>query len=157
MNRRGHIPSVLMVFGALILVVFALYSFYNFSEGVNERRNQLRNLDHASDNQHLLVVRTIYGSVKTSVDFAKDSPDFKIAFKSKLKEVVQEYRSSGDYGNIFSKITMEDYSLELVAEKYVLTIKDIFYKISTEKNEAVRKGDLKIVFDKQEFVSVELN
>ncbi|MEK6846769.1 MAG: hypothetical protein AABY16_01235 [Nanoarchaeota archaeon] len=155
MNRQGHIGTIALVFGALFLVGFALYSFYWFSENANVRRLQLRQIGFEAVDGEKIVKDALVEAVNNAITFSKDATDFKTVFENKLKELAQTKRGQEVFGNVFSTIADGRYTLELVGDNYVLVINDLFYKVSVDKNEAVNNFNLRVVFNKSGVVSAE--
>ena len=157
LNRRGHIGTVLMVFGALILVITALFAFNRVGDSASSYRVNLRTLSQKSleDNRYIqLAVKQIFNE---AIRVSTGSPNFEADLKKQLSANSQEFSASGQDTNVFAKIVTGEYSLVNNEKEYTFLIKDLFYTTLSEDglNKITKNFALKIKFDKEKVLSVE--
>ena len=72
MNRRGHLGTVLMVLGALILVGYALMVMFNFEGNTHEKNNELNIFSEMIETNHELAMMNINELVMDSIRLSKN-------------------------------------------------------------------------------------
>ena len=159
MNKKGHLGTILLVFGALILVITALMSFSNFGNESNYRRDRLRGLSFNNENMEKSIFKEIDLIVKQSIDFAKFSSDFENDFKISFAKLAEQERGSDKFAsnNVFVKIANSDYASSNNGKNYTILMKDLFYitESADKLNKITNSFSLKIVFDKEKVISIE--
>ena len=134
LNRGGHIGTVLMVFGALALVIAALFALQNVRSDAADLRVQSRALVVDALVNHkvnLLLVRDLISrAVKENIGV--DDGAFEAAFRVSLSALAAPLRSSeqsSKINNVFGKLSVGSYPpLKIDGEYYILTIADTFDK-----------------------------
>ncbi len=148
MNRRGHIGTILMVFGTLLLVGVALYSFYGFKDDVASLHAELNGLSAEMWDVRNIASRYIETLILESLRQSKDSENFKETFKTKLRELTiveagKDYFQKTDdksikivKDNVFAKIVDGKFTVENFGdeENYLLSLTDLFFSVNTGKN-----------------------
>ena len=161
MKRRGHLGTLALVFGALFLVGFAIYSFYGFSENVGKIRSQLRGIAFEAPHAKYLILETVRGLVEGSHADSFASANFEKDFKDKLKILSEKereawrLRSEKIETNVFAKFVNGEYNLRIENGKYIMEINDLFYKLNSGDNEAGSLFSLKVILTKEGVLSVE--
>lgn len=159
MNNKGHLGTVLLVFGALILVITALMSFSNFGDGANYRRDILRGLSFNTENMKKIIFNEIELIADRAIVSAKLSSDFENNFKISFAKLAEEDRGNGRYpsNNVFAKIANSNYSISNGGKNYTLLMNDLFYitESADKLNKITNSFSLKIVFDKEKVISID--
>ncbi len=148
MNRRAHIGTILMVFGALLLVGVSWYSFYGFKEDIKSLDANIRSLSVEVRDTRNIILRYMRTFILESIEKSKDSNNFEETFKIKFKELTASEMNK-DYfqkpieksfedvrDKVFAKIV--DGKFNVLAderESYVLSIKDLSFSVNTRTNE----------------------
>lgn len=154
MNRRGHLGTVLLVFGALILVGYALFTMLSFEGNTREKNNELNIFSEMIKINHELAMMNINESVMDSIRLSKNSDNFKDSFDKNLKKSASSKRDSTQNTNLYAKIDLGEYSLYFDGTNYVLTIENIFEDTTIKFNEAKYNYSLIILFNKEGIISV---
>ena len=134
LNRRGHIGTVLMVFGALVLVIYALFALQNIRDDAKELRVQSRILVVDALVNHKIVLLSVKDLISRAAkeNAGAGADAFETAFRNSLSAFATPLRSSEQSSNInsvFGKLAVGDYPpLKLDGEYYVLTVADVFDK-----------------------------
>lgn len=141
MNRKGHIGTILMVFGALLLVGVALYSFYGFKNDITSLDADFRGISIESRDMRNIIFNYMKTIVQESIVQSKESNVFEETFKNKLKEISKSAmekesftKSDENIRKMFDKISRGDFTLEHFEGSYVLSVKDLSYSINTENS-----------------------
>lgn len=164
MNRRGHLPTILLLFAALILTMFAIVSFLNFKgETTSLSENMVstwKSLDfkqrYVSESLNLLINEALQKSVGAD-NFGNSYLDIDKFKEEFILEAAERDRLDPDLtGNFFGKIRNGDFTLENDDEAYILTFEDLFVKSILTKNEIKRHFDLVRKFDKRGVLTEDL-
>lgn len=152
MNRRGHIPTILLFVLALALVLTAWWTFLSYGKNLEVAGNSINeaiiNLNFKQDYVESSLRKMIEDSIALS-----DKNDFLDSFNRVLKEQVTEEKRTGDFGNLFGRIKNGDYDLVLQEGRYNLSVGEVFVSSKVGKNELRRKFDLNILFDENGLLS----
>ena len=149
MNKRGHIPTIMLFFGALILVIVTLFSFTNVKNelgGESEDFNILVQEIDFKKKYISAVFEKIVEEAVESTDKLKFEESFSVTF-----EKISDRRDpkDGSFGNFFGRIRNEKYTINKENGIYTLTIEDVFVSSNVEKNEMKRTFPLSIRFNKE--------
>lgn len=155
MNKKGHIGTLLLVFGALVLVVFALYSMISFNSDLSKKKAELRASSDFAEASHKFVLKGFEDILGKSISDSKSSSEFEKSFNTSLKKYASEKRESGLNTNIYAKMVLGDYSLILKDGKYELMIFDVFENYNMNNNEVRYSYSLKVIFDKNKVYLLE--
>ncbi|MCX8158929.1 MAG: hypothetical protein N3D20_01410 [Candidatus Pacearchaeota archaeon] len=143
MNKKGDVPSVIIIVVALALVISALFVFLSFN-------GSLRVNSEKTDQ----IMRTIdlgEGYVKSKAKFfAEESikrngnirEDFIAISKASEINVVE-------FGNFFARVRNGEFKFEKNNGKYVLEIKDLFVEEEFDYNRVTRHFDICMEFDEK--------
>lgn len=153
-NRRGHIGTLLMVFGALFLVVVALFNFAGFKDNAAETKKELRKISIKVDYDFALLSRALKSVLLKSVEEAKDSNDFKLKFEERLKENAKLERTSSTNNSLFAKLDLGEFTVEKSGEEYLLKVNELNIKNENGLNEVIQRFDLNVKFDKNKKVEI---
>ena len=160
MNRKGHIGTLLMVLGALILVSVALFSFNSFGKVVEQRQFELRGLSLEAKQMERLVNNGVEKIILETINSVKTSQNFETDFKIKLKELAEIERKDIEYldNNVFAKLVNSEYSLIKEGENYILLLENLFYSAkSPDGLESItRNFSLHVIFTKEKILVVNL-
>jgi hypothetical protein len=148
MNKKGHLGTVLMVFGALVLTVTALFTFVSFKDDVGDSRAEFRKLsfDFKYNSQEISFI--LNRVVQNSIDVAKQEDDFKVEFEKNLRLNAEKERNKVNVGDLLGKIANGDYDLKESGEKYSLEVRDVSVKLVFDSGEIHRNFDVLVEFDK---------
>ena len=149
LNRRGHLGTMLMVFGALILVGAALYGFATFNDKSGGAEEDLTKLIFGFDfnkryieNSFKIMVRISAGEVGEG-DFEKLFCE-KVKEKAKSKRVLWKEKT-----NFFGKVEEEKCELiDLGDGKFKYEVKDIFVESKVGSNKLKKEFDLSLGFER---------
>ncbi len=148
MNRRGHIGTILMVFGALLLVGVTLYSFYGFKDDIKsldaEFRGMSIEMEDTRDKIGNYMTTLIFESIKQA-----SLNKFEEDFKNKLKELTKIEVGQEDFkksfknlfenirDNVFVKIIDGEFKVEKFGdtESYILSIKNLSFSVNPKDRE----------------------
>lgn len=155
MNRRGHIGTMLLVIGALILVVSALYVMTRFGDDVSKVRSEMRSLSGKSSVGHKDVLVSVEKMVLMAVD-SSTSVEFEKIFNESIKKFAEEKRASGVNANVYAKIALGEYSLNFDGTNYVLIVNNVFENTGVGNNEVHYIYNLRVLFDKSSVISVDV-
>jgi hypothetical protein len=158
MNRRGHVGTVLMVFGALLLVMAALYSFYGFKTEIRLLDADFRGLSLQTRDIRYLFSNKITILVSESVKLSTNSVNFKEDFRKNLMELSKKERDSFKeiQNNVFAKLVNGQFTVEPSGEIWVLSVKDLFFSLNAENSvsSSEYKFNIESNFDKQKVISL---
>lgn len=153
MNRRGNIGTLMLVFGALILVIYALYVMISFNGSIGKNRNELRDISDKAEISHEAILDNVNKIVLSSIQASTNSVNFEKSFKESLNVVALPYRNSGLNNNVYAKLAVGDYSLHFDGSKYVLNASGMFEIYKSGQNEIRYDYSLDVLFDKTRVIS----
>jgi len=156
MNKKGHIGTLLLVFGALVLVVFALYSMISFNSDLSKKKAELRASSDFAEASHKFVLKGFEDILGKSISDSKSSSEFEKSFNTYLKKYASEKRESGLSNNLYAKLSLGDYSLTLKDGKYELIVSEVSENYNLDNNEVTYAYSLKAIFDKTKVNSVKV-
>jgi hypothetical protein len=151
LNRKGHLGTMLMVFGALVLVGAATYGFSTFSNKSDKIENEIKLIISEYNFYESYVRKSFNLMVKLSIDEAKkENKEFKLAFCEKIKEKAREKRDEWkERTNLFGKVEEENCELvDIGSGKYKYLVEDVFVWRKVGENEIRNVFDLSSEFDK---------
>lgn len=154
MDRKGHIGTMLLPFIALILVVNALVVMHVFNGNIDEEKAQIRIVSDKAFVGHELVFNSLNESVSESISNS-NKEDFELSFRNLLKDSVEKLRNSGVNTNIYAKLAVQDYSLDLSNGVYELMVKDVFENYDNFNNEVSYKYSIRVLFDMDKIILIE--
>ena len=155
MNRRGHIGTLLMVLGALILVINSLLVMQSFKFDISKTREDFRLTMDKSEGIHEYLIKNVKTITQESIKLSKDSIDFERTFNDSLRGMAEKERTGGLDANIYAKLALGEYSLNFDGINYALTVNGLFEEINLEKNEVKYPYNLKIFFNKNSVISID--
>jgi len=113
MNKKGHIPTILLLVFALILVITALYTFFVFNGKVGASSFDISRLsiDFESDEQYVYAMfDRLVGFA--ALEAAESGGDFEGMFRVNFESMANEaHELSGVSGNFFGEIRNHRYDL----------------------------------------------
>jgi len=151
MNKRGHLPTVLLLVTALILVGVVAFSFATFKGGVEDESKGLHLLVSTLNFQEEYVRISFKDMVEDSLEKAKGQENFELAFNNSLENIADERRDVY-FGNFFGKIVNKQYVVNKEGGVYVLQVSDVFVRSFVDKNEIKRNFDLSLRFNENEVI-----
>ena len=155
LNRRGHIGTLLMVIGALVLVIAALFSFVGFKDEVVKTKQELRQLSFEINYDFSITKATLESIILKSIETAKTGADFKGKFEESLKTNANLERNSDVNNNLFGKLANGDFVINTEGNGYILKVQDLQIKNELGKNEVIYHFDLAVKFDKNKVISID--
>ncbi|MBM3232218.1 hypothetical protein FJZ21_02475 [Candidatus Pacearchaeota archaeon] len=161
MNKKGHIGTLLLVFGALVLVVFALYSMISFNSDLSKKKAELRAISDKSESTHKFTLKFVSVMINDSLNESLSkgtvfgNNDFEVKFNESFRKLADAKRGGEINTNIYAKIALGDYSLVLNDGKYQLMIFDVFENYNSNNNEVRYSYSLKVIFDENRVYSLE--
>ncbi len=161
MNRRGHLGTLLLVFGALILVSVSLFVMYDFGSEVDKHKSELRAVTSKSDALHKFLLKDFENMVFESITLSKgkNELEFEKNFNESFKSIAfreREKKVRNINTNLYAQISLGNYSLKFVelSGKYELVVGDVFEKTDFENHEIKYLYSVKVIFDKEKIYSV---
>lgn len=147
LNRKGHIPTAMLLIVAIILIIAAWFSFVNVereisgrSDGVSEA---VKNISSDYDYVNELFLRSIEDSIEDS-----RGAGFEIVFNETFFERIERIESVSEVsGNFFGKIRNRDYRFYRDQGVYFLEVDDVFVQSSSGANEMRIDFNLSARFD----------
>jgi len=146
LNKRGHIGTMMMFFGALILVGVALFSFVTFSDGTENEKINLNNLVSEFEFKQKYVVIVFEDMVEEAITEAKGKTNFEEEFEISLKQIA-ERRRAPEISNLFGKIINEPLELNEINGNYFLIVEGVFAEFEKEESNIRRKINFEIEFN----------
>jgi len=153
MNRRGNIGTLMLVFGALILVIYALYFMISFNGNFGVSKNELRDISDKAEINHELILDNVNKMVLSSIQASASSGNFEKSFNESLKGLAIPYRISGLDNNVYAKIAVGDYSLKFDGSAYALSVNGLFESYKSGQNEIRYDYSASVLFDKTRLIS----
>ena len=157
MNRRGvAIPTAMIPILALVLAGIVLFSYVSFKGGLNENSEEISTLIVDLDFKERLVGIFFEKMVEEALVKAESftSKTYKNNIKDSLKSVA-EIRRNPDLGNLYFILidqNPENFILSEASGIYTLTLRGVFVKSESGKNEMKKTFDLEIKFDKDKVI-----
>jgi hypothetical protein len=153
MNRKGHVPTILLFVIALILVLTAWFTFFNIKGEVDEEAREISQVI-ANLNSEERYVSAVFERLIDKAIEKSDEENFKESFEVSFVEIVGNVEEVSDVkSNFFEKVDRGEY--EVVEENiegvlvYNLTIEDVFVISQVEKNELKAGFDLSERFNEE--------
>ena len=153
MNRRGHLPTILLGIVALVLMLVSWFVFLSYDKSTKADLSAIDKV--ASDfERDAAYVPAIFESIVSRVILQADKNNFRASFEEKFVEIAGKVDSVGDVsGNFFGKIRNKEYNLREENGIYTLEIKDVLIFVSDGKNEIKMDfGYLSLKFDKNKVI-----
>lgn len=148
MNKRGHVPTILLFVIALVLVLAAWFTFFTIKSDIGERANEITKLVSDLEFDERYVFAVFERSVDKAIDKA-DKDNFKQSFEDNFVDIIGKVESVSDVsGNFFEKVEKKEYALTPEDDEYTLIIEDVFVSSHVGKNEIKRPLSLSVRFDK---------
>jgi len=156
MNKRGHVPTILLFVIALVLILTAWFTFFTIKGDVGERVNEITKLVADLEFNERYVSAVFDRSVDKAIEKA-DKDNFRQSFENNFVDIISKVESvssiSRTDSNFFEKVEKKEYDLILESGEYNLTIRDIFVSSHVGKSEIKREFDLPIRFNETEIIS----
>ena len=130
MNRRGHIPTILLLVAAIFLAVISLFSFYFFGNGVSSEAENFYFLTSDVELSRAYIDVVLEDSIEKAAESANDQGSFMKNFRNSFEEAVLS-RKEGfeDKGNFFAKVREGDYQVfDNDKGNYEILIENVFVK-----------------------------
>ena len=152
LNRKGHVGTILMVLGAIVLVVTTLFSFSIFSEITGGEKIKLNYFisEFSFEQKYSSIV--LKDMVREAILEAKEKENFEKEFENELKKIA-ERRRSPEISNLFGKIINEPFELTKLNNNYIWTMDEVFINVEQDKSYIERKFNFKIEFNKSQTIS----
>jgi hypothetical protein len=155
MNRQGHVGTILLVIGAFILMVFALYTMISNNTDLTKIKTELRNPTDQANVNHEFILKNAYNIINQSAFESKNALDFEKSFNELVRKYAFDLRESGLNTNLYAKLSLGNYSLTSNESNYEILISDVKENYNLGNNEIMRSYSLKVIFDKDGIVSLE--
>ncbi len=147
MNKKGDILMTLTVPATLVLVIYALFSFYSFNMNLQSSSQSVSDMVeelHFSESYvNALVEFVANEGVQSGADDLKKDFQIRIATHDLQMDGV---------GNFFGKIRTGDFVLEERPEGVSLEVRGLFVQSTRGANSMKRVFDVKQVFEKKKIV-----
>ena len=148
MNKKGHVPTILLFIIALVLILTAWFTFFTIKSDIGERANEIAKLVGDLEFDERYVFAVFERSIDKAIDKA-DKDNFKQSFEDNFVDIIGKVESVSDVsGNFFEKVGKKEYALTPEDDEYTLIIEDVFISSHVGKNEIERPLSLSVRFDK---------
>ena len=152
-ERKGHIPTLLLVVYALVLAIAAWVTFLNLNGSFDERHDALAQLSANATAQSTYVRALAPRLVERALARAPQTAgvDFETRFKASFRDAaVQVDEVSSAPTNLFEKIHNNEYDFFSEQGVYTLTVWDINLVVKSGVSEITRTFDVVVKFNEQE-------
>tara|TARA_Y100000310_G_scaffold83835_1_gene80473 strand:- start:521 stop:991 length:471 start_codon:yes stop_codon:yes gene_type:complete len=146
LNKKGHIGTMMMFFGALILVGVALFSFATFSDGTENEKTNLNNLVSEFEFKQKYIVIVFEDMVEEAITEAKGKTNFEEEFEISLKQIA-ERRRNPEISNLFGKIINEPLEINGLDGNYFLIVEGVFAEFEKGESNIRREINFEIEFN----------
>ena len=147
-NRRGHIPTLLLFAEALVLILTAWYTFFTLDNDLGSYANSIRDAENSVNHDAFYVTSVVPLIVERGVERANKN-DFDSSFNDSFKKSAEEvYAVSDVSGDFFGKIRNGDFRVAHEGGSYTLFMKNVSVYSKSGENELGRKFDIEVRFDK---------
>ncbi len=156
LNKKGHVGTILMVLGAIVLVVTTLFSFSIFSDNAANEKTKLNYFisEFSFEQKYISVV--LKDMVEEAIYETNAEDNFTNEFENSLKEIALRRRDSDRKTNLFGKLINEPLNLTSRESDYILSVNNIFVKLEKDKNFIERDLNITLVFNESEVLSESL-
>lgn len=139
MNRKGDMPTILLLIVAIILIVVAWMSFFtsdrDFGRKSGEISLMVKQLEFSEQYVFHIAELIVSETIKSGVDESE--------MREKFKEIALKHNLGIDAeGNLFAKIREEDFTFEKLGENYELKIEKVLVRAKFGNNEIKRNFNL---------------
>ena len=148
MDRKGDVPTALVIPVTLILVILALFYFFSFNTNVQSSSKDVAEVI-ASMHFYHAYVHTLALTVANET-LLSGAGDLKKEYQQRI--AARDFALEGT-GNFFGKIRAGDFVFEEKEGKIVLELKGLFVQASRGHNNMKREFDVKQIFDKKKETS----
>ena len=143
MNKKGHVGTLLLFFGALVLVAAALFSFVSFKNDFDYRADELVILSNQIDFAQKYIEYVFEDMVDKTLANIDDNFDEDV-FRANFERIAKERNlNDGVADDFYAKIERGEYEVDLEENKIV--IEDV--KISAEAGENEISREFGLVFE----------
>ncbi len=161
LNKRGHLPTILLFIVALFLVLTAWFTFIGFKSENQTRADGIADLvfDFETDSAYIPAV---FERIVERAIVKADKSNFRNSFETEFLKIAERVDSVSEAsGNFFGKIRIgnkaknrlnDGYELTENGEIYTLEIKDVFVNVKNGNNEIKKRFDLSVIFTKDGLV-----
>ena len=149
LNRRGHVPTLMLFVVALALCVAAWFSFLTFNGDIREKAASLQSWNERVEAERVYTERVIEGLVAGAgrEASAEEGGDYNARFDRFLQTRVARFSEIKNMsGNALGLMRTHSYLLKQDGEVYVFELKNIFLKIEDGGNSVVQRFDMRISF-----------
>lgn len=155
LNRRGHVPTLMLFVVALALCVAAWFSFLTFNGDIREKAASLQSWNERVEAERVYAERVIEGLVAGAARDAsealaasvEDGEGYETRFDRFLQVRVARFSDVKNIsGNALGLMRTHSYLLKQDGEVYVFELKNIFLKIEDGGNSVVQRFDMRISF-----------
>ena len=143
MNRKGDVPTMLMIPVTLILVGLALFSFFNFNGDVQNTSGRVAEVVEEVHFSQGYVVQLALSVANATI--LSGTEDLKKEYQKKIAG--RDLHLDGT-GNFFGKIRTGDFTFEERDGQIVLEVRGLFVQSKRDANSMRREFEIRQVFEK---------
>ena len=151
MNRKGHIPTALLLPAALVFAVIILFTFVSFDNRMDMDSKKLSELVNEINFQDRLAERVMMQMVSDSIaaaDVTISTKSFEDGFRDSLERFAGN-RNHEDLRELLDKIAAGGYKFSEDDGEYTLVIEDGVIRKKAGRNEIVRSFLFEIKFNEE--------
>jgi len=141
MNKKGDMPTVLLLIVAIILVVIAWMAFYTSERGFGEKSREISIMMKQLEFSEQYVYHLAELIAKEAISSGVGDGELKEKFKERALKHNLNIESEG---NVFGKIREDDFTFEKLGEDYELKIEKVLVRAKSGNNEIKRNFDLTV-------------
>lgn len=151
LNRRGHIPTMLLFVVGLVLVLTAWWTFLSYDSDVEIKALEISSVIQEMSFKKVYVEKVFERMIGEAI-IGADESNFEETFSDTFEELGIKRNPGLDFGNFFGKIRNGDYSMVPGNGVYSLTIENVFVSSKVGNHELRREFNLSIRFDENRII-----
>lgn len=141
LNKRGHLPTVLLFVGSIVLVLFTAFVMISNDRSFSTSSEKFHTLLHDSLVREATLEIRLHSVVKQALQSA-DKNNFRESFEQRLGVLASTIPEQTLRGVLVEK----KYTLETEGSAYRLALAPIFLNVSSDINELHRQMILSVRF-----------
>jgi len=138
MNKKGNIPTFMLLIASVVLVTIALSTFASFKNDLKSNSGEFFETVNQVNFINEYVEKVFDDSVDKAIE-ESNGDDFNAEFRKNFERIVDEknLKLKGS-GNFFGKVRNGDYILD----KDKIIVENVFVKSNVGNNEIIRNFNL---------------
>lgn len=146
MNKKGHIPTVLLLVPMLMLMIIAIATFNNFEADYAEKSAESLSLLEGIKFSEAYIDSTLTYSLGKFLEGNQGQENLQ-GFDLNFKRYVDSKDLRLDSGNFFGKVRNGEFTVTDTGDNYVLVIEGVFVKSKSGVSEMKKEFNITITFN----------